>query len=307
MISDQAIITATFNRVRYLEIAHGENIPWEAILNGLTIREEKIFIANKARGIFKPRQMERGVLSIKTTIPKAGRMNPYSDEEISAGYFHYSLQQGDPNGGGNKYLKQAMVDKSPFVYFFAIAPAVYKAIWPCYVASIDDKSMTSKIVVGVQEKSSNNYESDVLYEVPTHVERAYRVAETRARIHQSSFREQVLSAYSFKCAITSLPVPALLEAAHITPDSEPGGDALVTNGIALSRLHHKAFDANLLGIDVDFRIHISSRLLDIRDGVLLEQGLKEFQGKKIALPTRANFAPCRDRLKERFTEYLNEQ
>jgi putative restriction endonuclease len=45
-------------------------------------------------------------------------------------------------------------------------------------------------------------------------------------------------------------------------------------GLPLTKIHHAAFDAHLIGIDPDFRIHVSDRLLEIRDGPLLDLGLK---------------------------------
>lgn len=44
----------------------------------------------------------------------------------------------------------------------------------------------------------------------------------------------------------------------------------VNNGICLSRIHHRAFDANLIGIDADYRIQISDRLLALRFDQLSE-------------------------------------
>jgi hypothetical protein len=38
------------------------------------------------------------------------------------------------------------------------------------------------------------------------------------------------------------------------------------------------FDAHLIGIDPDYRIHVSDRLLEIRDGPFLELGLKGIAG-----------------------------
>jgi len=34
----------------------------------------------------------------------------------------------------------------------------------------------------------------------------------------------------------------LLDAAHITPDSDAEGEPVVSNGVALCKLHHAAFD-----------------------------------------------------------------
>lgn len=42
---------------------------------------------------------------------------------------------------------------------------------------------------------------------------------------------------------------------HIVSDAQP----IVANGLPLSKLHHAAFDAHLLGVDSNFRIHRTSR------------------------------------------------
>ena len=64
-----------------------------------------------------------------------------------------------------------------------------------------------------------------------------------------------------------LPEKRLLDAAHIIPDAnEPLGQPVVPNGLPLSKIHHAAFDAYLIGIDPDYRVHISDRLLKQHDG-----------------------------------------
>jgi putative restriction endonuclease len=57
----------------------------------------------------------------------------------------------------------------------------------------------------------------------------------------------------------------LLDAAHIVADKdEQFGQPVVRNGIPLSKIHHAAFDAHLIGIDPDYRLHVSERLLGQR-------------------------------------------
>jgi putative restriction endonuclease len=73
----------------------------------------------------------------------------------------------------------------------------------------------------------------------------------------------------------------------------------------LTKLHHAAFDANLIGIDPDFGIHVSGRLLEIHDGPFLELGLKSIAGTSIQLPRRREDWPDRDRLAPRFEQYKN--
>ena len=41
----------------------------------------------------------------------------------------------------------------------------------------------------------------------------------------------------------------------------------VPNGLPLSKIHHAAFDAHLIGIDPDYRLHVSDRLSALLDEV----------------------------------------
>jgi putative restriction endonuclease len=58
-------------------------------------------------------------------------------------------------------------------------------------------------------------------------------------LHQASFREAVITAYNGLCALSGLPEPLLLDAAHIIADkNEAFGQLIVPNGIPLSKIHH---------------------------------------------------------------------
>jgi putative restriction endonuclease len=65
------------------------------------------------------------------------------------------------------------------------------------------------------------------------------------------------------------------------------GQPIISNGQPLTKIHHAAFDAHLIGVDPDFRIHVSDRLLEIHDGLFLELGLKGIVGQVIQLPRRS--------------------
>lgn len=134
----------------------------------------------------------------------------------------------------------------------------------------------------------------------TIAERRYALRTVKQRLHQASFREMVISAYRGKCAISGLPEPLLLDAAHIIDDrDERYGQPIVGNGIPLSKIHHAAFDAHLICIDADSRIHVSEKLLSLRDGPTLE-ALRQFYGEKLTPPQREHDKPDRDRLAKRF-------
>jgi putative restriction endonuclease len=106
------------------------------------------------------------------------------------------------------------------------------------------------------------------------------------------------------CDLSYAPELRLLNAAHIIMDTdEQLGQPIVSNGLRLTKVHHAAFDGHLIGIDPDFRIHVSDRLLEIHDGPFLELGLKGIGGQVIQLPRRSVDQPDRDRLARRFEEF----
>ena len=65
---------------------------------------------------------------------------------------------------------------------------------------------------------------------------------------------------------------------------------MISHGPPLTKLHHAAF-VHLIGIDPDYRIYVSDRLLEIHDGPL-----KEFAGTLIDRPNRIEDRPDCDRL-----------
>jgi len=132
----------------------------------------------------------------------------------------------------------------------------------------------------------------------------YALREVKTRLHQATFQDAVLTAYGDRCAISGLPEPRLLDAAHIVMDAdEQFGQPIVRNGLPLTKIHQAVFDAHLIGIDPGFRIHVSDRLLEIHDGPFLELGLKGIVGQAIRLPRRTEDRPDRDRLALRFEQF----
>ena len=102
--------------------------------------------------------------------------------------------------------------------------------------------------------------------------------------------------------MNNLGMRELLDAAHILDDKDPRGEPWVSNGLALCKIHHAAFDAHLIGIDPDFRVHVAERLRAQHDGPMLE-ALKRLQSTTIHLPARERDRPDRDRLAERFEAF----
>lgn len=298
-MNDQLIRQSCFEALNAIVSQYGSVVPWSIIAEGFIVANSKVFFATKAQGIFKPRQLEDGAaLSIRTAKPsRSGRFAPYSDDELSEGLFKYHLER---TGRDNHLLRVAHKNAIPLVYFRGCADAEYEVIFPVFVRGIDTISNSAVIEIGNHEieipSSAQVAEIDL--------EKGYRNENSQRRIHQSAFRNRVLKAYRNRCAISGLPIPQLLEAAHIINDSR-GGMPWVKNGIALSRLHHVAYERNLLGIDPDNRVHVSRRVLKISDGPLLTEGIQRWNGKKIYIPDFVEHRPKKEFLAARYEEFVH--
>ncbi len=123
-------------------------------------------------------------------------------------------------------------------------------------------------------------------------------------MHQQSFRQRVLRAYQMTCAVCRLRHDELLDAAHILPDGHPKGQPVIPNGLALCKLHHAAFDANILGIRPDYSIQIRSDVLRETDGPMLLHGLQGVHKQRIFLPHLVPQRPSVEFLEERYGIYL---
>ena len=135
------------------------------------------------------------------------------------------------------------------------------------------------------------------------LERRYAVRQTRVRLHQARFRGRVVPAYSSQCAICRLKELRLLDAAHIVGDLEERGEPIVSNGLSLCSIHHRAFDQNLVGVSPDYLVHVSRRLREDEDGPMLDL-LKAFHEAPLNLPSRGPDQPDRERLDVRFARFL---
>ena len=120
------------------------------------------------------------------------------------------------------------------------------------------------------------------------------VEETRGAslFGPDSFRDFVLLAYGYKCAVTGTVIRykklSNLEAAHIQPRAH-AGTFLPCNGIALSRDMHWAFDKGMITIGDDFKIIVHEKLGGTPLG--------DYHGKDIMLPAEPYFQPEKKFLK----------
>ena len=244
----------------------------------------------------------RHLLSIKTVYPRQGRRVWYDDQrnvhgQIFAGdeAVDYSFMGSNPDAADNRWLLDAMKLQVPIIYFLGTAPGAYEAVVPSFIVDFDASALKARVAFASSERAIRVPE--------TSDERRYALRAIKQRLHQATFREMVMHAYRRRCAISGLPEPRLLDAAHIMDDkNEQYGHPIVRNGVPLSKIHHAAFDANLIGIDADSKIHVSAKLLDMRDGPQLE-ALRQFHGKTLLPPRREIDRPDPNRLALRFEKF----
>lgn len=264
----------------------------------------RIPLINPQRGIYKPQKM-RYLLSIKTVFPRPGAKVWYDDQrQVHRQIFEgddsidYAFMGQDPSAVDNQWLREAFENQIPIIYFLGIAPGRYQAMVPVFLSGWDAKSLTARVAFGVPNQNLLTPPENV-------IERRYALRAVKQRLHQASFREAVIAAYDGRCALSGLPESLLLDAAHIVEDrDERFGQPIVPNGIPLSKIHHAAFDKHLIGIDPDYYLHVSGRLLELKDGPMLE-ALKGLNGQKIHLPRRVKDQPDQDRLALRFELFKN--
>ena len=113
-----------------------------------------------------------------------------------------------------------------------------------------------------------------------------RVATVRQRLHQSFFRDAVLSSYNSRCCITGLPIVECLVAGHIIPwrvDEHRRADP--TNGVCLSATFDRLFDSGLVTINDDLTLFVSKRVRGLTDRAVAEI-VAARHGQKIIPPAR---------------------
>src|SRR5262249_50257991 len=89
--------------------------------------------------------------------------------------------------------------------------------------------------------------------------KTYKYVRGAERQGQSTFRQEVMEAYGFRCALTGESCCEVVEAAHIQPYvNEQSND--VRNGLALRTDIHRLLDAGLITIGNDLRVQVSGRL-----------------------------------------------
>lgn len=259
-----------------------------AELEAFTFEGEQIKLIDQSRGIRNPRQLT-ATLSILSS-PRG----PYGDEPTEDGLIAYDYRTGPADAGDNIKLRRAAALGLPVILLRAVAPAVFVPVFPVYL--VDDSPLERHVKVALDESLRLVHGGDATDQ------RSYAERILRQRLHQPVFRAAVLTAYQRQCSICRLKHVTLLDAAHVLSDSL-GGQPVVPNGLALCKIHHAAFDADILAIRPDYTVEVRESVLREVDGPMLLHGIQETHGWSIQVPAATADRPDRDLLAKRYQAF----
>jgi len=121
-----------------------------------------------------------------------------------------------------------------------------------------------------------------------------RIVERKERVHQSFFREAIVTSYEQTCCITGLRIRECLIASHIIPWRESEEHRTdPRNGLCLSATFDRLFDRGLITISQDYTVLVSDALLKSQDHQTVEQ-IGKYHEKPMIPPAR--FMPLPDYL-----------
>lgn len=227
----------------------------------------------------------------------------YDDGDHDGSLYRYSYEKRpsgqNPRGGSNSKLREAMNLRLPIVMLRKVTGGHFVPIMPVYV--VKEEPEHRRFLLALDESLRFLPDPSDM----TEEQRLYAERVVRQRLHQPEFRARVLTAYQERCAVCVLKKVPLLDAAHITADSADDGLPVVTNGLTLCKIHHAAYDENILGISPDYVVHINDDVLAEVDGPMLNYGLQKMNQRELWVPGRGRDQPDRERLATRFDAFKN--
>ncbi len=290
---DDAVRAAAMGYVEELSSRSG-GVVSRAELAAFRFQGQELPLVDRNRGIRNPASLP-ATLSIMTT-----KNSRYDDVPGPDGLLRYALRAGDPDSGDNRKLRRAYELARPLIWFQQVADGVFAPLFPVYLVA--DEPGRFVVAIGEDQRLA----AAGLMTTTSEVERRYAERVSRQRLHQPVFRASVLLAYRTRCAVCDLRHADLLDAAHIIEDGQPTGDPVVSNGLALCKIHHAAYDRLIMGITPDLVVKVDAGVLLEVDGPMLKHGLQELHGGRLrSVPRRPSDKPDRERLAARYERFLS--
>ncbi|MBI5565711.1 MAG: HNH endonuclease [Chloroflexi bacterium] len=114
-----------------------------------------------------------------------------------------------------------------------------------------------------------------------------RESLVRVRVNQGFFRKSVLAAYGFRCCISGLAIPELLNASHIIPWADDESNRVnPRNGLCLNALLDRAFDRGLITVTPELKVKVSPRIKSTGQDDPTQVLLWIYNNQSIRLPDR---------------------
>ncbi len=289
--------SAAFDWLQAQTRQHDDVLAWNILLRGFDYQGRRVPLLSQ-QGIFKPAVLDVP-LSIRTSPD-----GPYHDAFRRDGLLEYSYRGTDLAHRDNVGLRAAMAERLPLVYFHRLVPGRYLATWPVFIVGDDPNRLVFSVAVDDMKHFATDAANQWVAGEGADLRREYITTLARKRLHQRAFRERVLDAYRHQCALCHLKHDELLDAAHIIPDADPEGEPVVSNGLALCRLHHTAFDKFFIGVRPDYRIEVRPDLLEEEDGPTLKHAIQGLHGRPIVTPRSAQLKPSVELLERRYDQFL---
>lgn len=177
-------------------------------------------------------------------------------------------------------------------------------VWNEFYNAPDELAFESECIIARYAQAST--ENATIIDVINLPEGNERLAIVKQRINQAFFRSVILSSYNFRCCISGVGNPELLEACHIVDWSENKQNRCnPENGLCLNTLFHKAFDKYLIAITPDYNIIVSEEMIEKTEDKTFKNYLVSLQKKKIYLPDR--FCPSQEFLDCHYQKYLKNE
>lgn len=275
---------------------HGERPVGWADLSSFLFEGQRVPLVSQ-QGIFKPAVLDVPI-SIRTTYRAPGENRPYEDEVDDNGYLLYRYRGTDPQHHENRWLREVRDRAIPLLYLEGVAKGRYL---PSAAAIIEDhpESLTFGVQLMPIDAAAIGAVNAVALDPLT---RRHYLALVKRRTGQARFRESVLDAYASRCTLCRLRHRELLDAAHIVSYAE-GGSHLVSNGLSMCKIHHAAYDLNIVGVRPDGVAQVRPDVLGEKDGPMLRHGLQEVHGTKLYLPRSAASRPSVVGLEKRWERF----
>ena len=256
-------------------------------------------------GIWKVTALSDSAIAISTSYVPDGSKRPYEDGEGPDGLQRYKWRGTNPNQSDNKALRRAMERRLPLLWLVGIGfvpgttQQLFDVRFPVFLAGEEPDQHQFVVALEQDQKLIPSNEPVAVQEII----KKYNQRIVKTRYHQPLFRARVIHAYQERCAVCRLPFTELLEAAHIRPDSQ-GGSAKISNGMSLCKIHHGAYDSEIIGISPDYKIHVKESVLATFDGPTLQHSIKEMNGETLRqIPTDPSNRPDKELLAERFEKF----